>query len=295
MCRNQSSKNKKQDGITFHTFPNRDQNLKEKWIEVMRKSRNEPLWQPTSRSVVCSTHFQSDDLYNTTKGLRRVKQNAYPKLLPGVPEQLNDEDVIQPSAVVKTEVPEQQFSDLNQPSTSCALLPGVPEQLNDDDVVQPSAVVKTEVPELQFSDLNQPSTSYAVQTTQPELLFSDLNQPSASCAVTVQDINVNPEQSVQDPSIFDTPRKHKLRKRVLFLETKLKKAKSKIKTLNQKLNPKSENINQLATWGSMRWLSDLKNCVRARNTWALSIWELVQKKPPPEKGAPLASQALVFL
>ncbi|RVE42221.1 hypothetical protein evm_013121 [Chilo suppressalis] len=61
-CKNQSSKNKKQDGITFHTFPNRDQDLKEKWIAVIRKSRNAPLWQPASRSVVCSTHFQSDDL-----------------------------------------------------------------------------------------------------------------------------------------------------------------------------------------------------------------------------------------
>ncbi|RVE39731.1 hypothetical protein evm_015619 [Chilo suppressalis] len=61
-CKNQSSKNKKQDGITFHTFRNRDQDLKEKWIAVIRKSRNAPLWQPASRSVVCFTHFQSDDL-----------------------------------------------------------------------------------------------------------------------------------------------------------------------------------------------------------------------------------------
>ncbi|RVE39952.1 hypothetical protein evm_015398, partial [Chilo suppressalis] len=60
------------------------------------------------------------------------------------------------------------------------------------------------------------------------LLFSDWNQSSASCAV-------KPEQSVQDPSNLDTPRKHNLRKRVLFLETKLKKDKKRIKTLNQKV------------------------------------------------------------
>lgn len=55
--------------------------MKEKWISVIRDSRNEPSYQPTSRSVVCSTHFKSDDLYYTAKGLRRVKQNAYPKVL----------------------------------------------------------------------------------------------------------------------------------------------------------------------------------------------------------------------
>ncbi|CAK1585478.1 unnamed protein product [Parnassius mnemosyne] len=83
-CKNQSLKNKNQDGITFHTFPIRNKDIREKWIEVIRVSRNEPSWNPTVRSVVCSTRFEDDDFYNTNKGLRRVVRNEYPKVISNV-------------------------------------------------------------------------------------------------------------------------------------------------------------------------------------------------------------------
>jgi predicted nucleic acid-binding Zn ribbon protein len=62
-------------------FPKSDQNMREKWISVIRENRNEPMWHPASHSVVCSTHFQSNDLYCTPKGFHRVKRKTYPKVL----------------------------------------------------------------------------------------------------------------------------------------------------------------------------------------------------------------------
>ncbi|XP_041982452.1 uncharacterized protein LOC121735623 [Aricia agestis] len=82
-CASQSSKNKKQDGVTFHIFPSRHQHMQQldKWVDVIRVSRNDPTWLPGSRTVICSMHFHDDDFYTTKKGLRRIKKNAYPKVV----------------------------------------------------------------------------------------------------------------------------------------------------------------------------------------------------------------------
>lgn len=52
---------------------------KERWIKVIRDSRNEEDWLPSKYSVVCSIHFEECDIYYTKCGLRRIKKNAKPK------------------------------------------------------------------------------------------------------------------------------------------------------------------------------------------------------------------------
>ncbi|XP_072929619.1 uncharacterized protein [Epargyreus clarus] len=50
-----------------------------KWVEIIRFSRNEPKWQPCRTSVVCSDHFDPNDLYITNSGYRRVVKTGIPK------------------------------------------------------------------------------------------------------------------------------------------------------------------------------------------------------------------------
>ncbi|CAB3238148.1 unnamed protein product [Arctia plantaginis] len=232
-CKNQTSRDKKLDGITFHIFPFRDQNIKEKWVAVIRNSRKEPSWQPSSRSVVCSAHFNSDDLYYTKKGLRRVLKSGYPKILPNVIQGSDNVDLSQPPCVKEEPPALDPPNDLNfsQPSGSCAILPKIIKGSDNVYLSHPPSVKEEPASLDPSNDLNfsQPYSSYAKEEPAALNFSNDLNfclQPSGSCAV-------QPVQS--NSSVFDILRNHKLQERVSSLEKNLEKYKRKIKTLNQKV------------------------------------------------------------
>nr|XP_053623282.1 uncharacterized protein LOC128682549 [Plodia interpunctella] len=63
----------------YHRFPKANEFWKHQWIKVLRESRNDESWNPSMTSVICSKHFEDDDLYTTKGGLLRVRLFAVPK------------------------------------------------------------------------------------------------------------------------------------------------------------------------------------------------------------------------
>ncbi|RVE54928.1 hypothetical protein evm_000295 [Chilo suppressalis] len=78
LCKNNTSKNKKDTGITYHQFP-ADPVLRDRWTAIVRVSREESWWKPGKTSVICSTHFNASDLYLTKGGLKRLHKGAVPQ------------------------------------------------------------------------------------------------------------------------------------------------------------------------------------------------------------------------
>ncbi|RVE47970.1 hypothetical protein evm_007378 [Chilo suppressalis] len=85
-CKNYMTKLKKSQGITYHKFP-RSKNRRDDWVSIIRNSRGENNWNPSSASTVCSAHFDDVDFKTTAKGLRCLVPFAIPKrLLSNYPE-----------------------------------------------------------------------------------------------------------------------------------------------------------------------------------------------------------------
>ncbi|XP_039762650.1 uncharacterized protein LOC120635656 isoform X3 [Pararge aegeria] len=78
LCKNNTTRNKKHTGITFHQFPS-DPALLQRWTAVLRLSRQENWWTPGKRSVICSEHFNENDFYYTNRGLKRLCKGTEPK------------------------------------------------------------------------------------------------------------------------------------------------------------------------------------------------------------------------
>ncbi|XP_041982455.1 uncharacterized protein LOC121735625 [Aricia agestis] len=76
-CKSCSQKQKKDDGVSFHRFPT-DFDLRNAWIRIIRQSREDKDWTPSKFCVVCSLHFDDDDMYFTMKGRRLTKKKAKP-------------------------------------------------------------------------------------------------------------------------------------------------------------------------------------------------------------------------
>ncbi|XP_038207335.1 uncharacterized protein LOC119829043 [Zerene cesonia] len=75
-CRSHSSR--KKAGVTFHKFPSNPVQ-REKWVSVVRLERNECDWLPTKLSMICSIHFQDEDMYFCDNGKRKLlKKIAVP-------------------------------------------------------------------------------------------------------------------------------------------------------------------------------------------------------------------------
>lgn len=56
-----------------------DPTLKNKWLNIIRESRGEDIWQPVASTVICSDHFRSKDLYlANNQGRRRLKKGSIP-------------------------------------------------------------------------------------------------------------------------------------------------------------------------------------------------------------------------
>ncbi|XP_048486906.1 uncharacterized protein LOC105381158 isoform X7 [Plutella xylostella] len=76
-CKSYSDDRRFVDGskISFHAFPN-DTGLKQQWIQLINKAG----WSPTKYSKVCSLHFNAEDILNTKKGLKKIKEGACPNI-----------------------------------------------------------------------------------------------------------------------------------------------------------------------------------------------------------------------
>ncbi|XP_048483626.1 uncharacterized protein LOC105398103 isoform X2 [Plutella xylostella] len=153
-CRNHSGIKKKCEGITFHRFSKQNDIWRKTWIDIIRDVRGDNNWNPSKSSVICSIHFDANDLYATKEGSLRVVTYAVPKKYlfnpPNIQEHRPDEPKI--SSVVKEESPnvkeEPLASNLEQPSMS--------EQSGDPRTSLPSPKVKEDPLAL---TLEQPSMS----------------------------------------------------------------------------------------------------------------------------------------
>ncbi|CAG4965068.1 unnamed protein product [Parnassius apollo] len=78
VCRNYKGRLKTTKKVTYHRIP-KDPILRSKWIEIIRESRGEDLWQPSKTAVICSDHFRAKDLYFANNQSRqRLKKEAIP-------------------------------------------------------------------------------------------------------------------------------------------------------------------------------------------------------------------------
>ncbi|KAJ8728917.1 hypothetical protein PYW07_006613 [Mythimna separata] len=74
-CSNYTSKTSKSQGITYHSFPTNELRCI-RWVDIVRKQRNEEFWQPTKSSKICSIHFKVEDKYLSGKGYTLLKKSA---------------------------------------------------------------------------------------------------------------------------------------------------------------------------------------------------------------------------
>lgn len=46
--------------------------LADRWIEIVRRSKNDSSWKPKPRSWICSAHFSNENKYLTKSGLQKI-------------------------------------------------------------------------------------------------------------------------------------------------------------------------------------------------------------------------------
>ncbi|XP_048865577.1 THAP domain-containing protein 2-like [Brienomyrus brachyistius] len=73
-CSNQRNDKTKQQGITFHRFPN-DKLRRQAWTAALRRKG----FEPQSRTVICSCHFKPED-FDRTGQTTRLKEGAIPSV-----------------------------------------------------------------------------------------------------------------------------------------------------------------------------------------------------------------------
>ncbi|VEN52661.1 unnamed protein product [Callosobruchus maculatus] len=61
--------------LKFHCFP-KDAALREKWIRAVRRKD----FEPGSRAVLCSKHFEDSDYVQTVMDTKRLKKDAVPSI-----------------------------------------------------------------------------------------------------------------------------------------------------------------------------------------------------------------------
>lgn len=62
----------------YFRFP-AGQEITKKWIEIVRRNRQDKNWMPNKYSTLCSSHFQNGDIITSKKGLQRVlRRGAFP-------------------------------------------------------------------------------------------------------------------------------------------------------------------------------------------------------------------------
>lgn len=70
--------------IFLLSFP-ADGLLREKWIKVTRRQRNDDTWQPTKYSQVCSDHFHQSDIRVSKMGKKLLNKTALPHFIQDQP------------------------------------------------------------------------------------------------------------------------------------------------------------------------------------------------------------------
>ncbi|VVC91567.1 unnamed protein product [Leptidea sinapis] len=77
-CRNYGNSIGNEKKVTFHQVPS-DQAMRNRWITIIRSSREEQKWKPSARTCICSEHFRDSDFYRVTAtGRRRLKKSVIP-------------------------------------------------------------------------------------------------------------------------------------------------------------------------------------------------------------------------
>ncbi|KAG6462541.1 hypothetical protein O3G_MSEX013329 [Manduca sexta] len=62
----------------FFRIPS-DPIMRSRWTQIIRRSRCEELWKPSKYSLVCSDHFNKNEMYFVNnEGRRRLKKTAVP-------------------------------------------------------------------------------------------------------------------------------------------------------------------------------------------------------------------------
>ncbi|XP_038207295.1 THAP domain-containing protein 1-like [Zerene cesonia] len=79
-CKNITSRTLKRDGISYFRFP-RDPIRCAQWTTIISQQRREEYFKPNRSSVVCSEHFLNADMYDTTKGMKRLRKTAVPNII----------------------------------------------------------------------------------------------------------------------------------------------------------------------------------------------------------------------
>ena len=69
--------------IRFHSFPTRDIELRNKWIQAVRRVN----FEPKSHDMICSEHFLPSDYKENTK-IKILKNDAVPSVFPAFPSHL---------------------------------------------------------------------------------------------------------------------------------------------------------------------------------------------------------------
>ncbi|XP_073966949.1 uncharacterized protein [Choristoneura fumiferana] len=165
--------------FSWYRFP-ADPVICDRWIAIVRLSREESWWKPGKRSVICSAHFDASNLYFTKGGLKKLCKGAVPQnalfLSSTLPDNISDNNTMTAEPSTSAPVDNSNNSALAaEPSTSAPVV-----NYNN------SAVVAAE-----------PSTSVAVD----------------EATVLTTGNEIRPLDDFADIDyIFDTPRKVKLKK-----------------------------------------------------------------------------------
>ncbi|CAG4930529.1 unnamed protein product [Parnassius apollo] len=187
ICRNYKGRLQTINKISYHRIPI-DPIIRSRWVDIMRKSRGEEFWKPSKTTVICSEHFREKDLYfANNQGRRRLKKEAVPKKALFLSSVKSDESDITDEDVEMTmeyNTEKQKPMNLNTPASN-----------------------------------EEPKTSSSIACT--NVVCTDTSSPSISrvahkvlankTAKSENDIEINEEFSDID-SIFDTPKKAKLRR-----------------------------------------------------------------------------------
>ncbi|XP_037299123.1 uncharacterized protein LOC115451743 isoform X1 [Manduca sexta] len=77
VCRNYKGRSKTTHNVTYHRIPS-DPIMRSRWTQIIQRSRCEELWKPSKYSLVCSDHFNKNEMYFVNnEGRRRLKKQRF--------------------------------------------------------------------------------------------------------------------------------------------------------------------------------------------------------------------------
>ncbi|CAB3233515.1 unnamed protein product [Arctia plantaginis] len=214
-CKNRSDRKKNNPGITFHRFSRENEVWKNDWIQIIRNCNGENDWIPNKYSVVCSIHFEANDLYTTKGGLRRVVTYAVPQKF------LIESAHMAEEQPIKQEIASVFVPALGKPCSSTMVL------RTDEQSAEPN-----------ISDNLQKSISViGTKVEPPDALALDLrDKQSAKPNIS---INIQEKSSeTKEAQVLTIPysrRKQCLEQSLIKKQDTIRKQKRKIKTLKQKV------------------------------------------------------------